>query len=193
MAQVAYLLAQIALVAVALAVHRGALEPLTLGEGSVQHCVHMGPPKAPIQIQGVAPALCAGQGGVVLAAIGRVDVGDSIPQEGGVVGMSRLGVKQGVFGGDMPQLVVCRKQGRGHAGFQLGQLFRGDEAGGVAVVPIRLGHQRERILLVPRGADEHDAPVACDDVTQLLYDGLCSLPLRPADAVLEVYNVVADD
>lgn len=46
---------------------------------------------------------------------------------------------------------------------------------------------------MPWRSDEHDPPVAGDDVPQLPNNGLRFFPLRLADAVLQINNVIADN
>ena len=95
--------------------------------------------------------------------------------------------------GDVLQLVVGGEERNAHGCLDGRKLISRDEPRAVAVVPHDVGHQLERIVLVPGSASVEDAPASVSDVLQLLVDELDSVPLGSGNAVFDVDDVVGED
>ena len=94
----------------------------------------------------------------------------------------------------MPQFVVRSKHALCHALFLLFDHLLGHDARGITVITLRLGHDLECIVLMPRRTRVEYAPCAQHlDVVQLLVKQLCLLTLGSRCSVLDIYDVIRKD
>lgn len=99
-----------ALVPVGLAVDRGAEEAVGLLQNQRKDLRDVLLPEAAIEVDRILVPGGAGEGGVVLAAIGCVDVGDAVPELLRVRPGPRGGIEPGFAGSDMQKLIVGGKE-----------------------------------------------------------------------------------
>ncbi len=162
------LLAEKALVAVVLAVYRSAEEGFSQSQDLLQDLIDMLSPEAAVEIDAAVfwIILAAGEGRVVLPAVGRVDMGDAVAEARRIGAGDRRRIEHGLAGGDVLQLIVGGEEGRRHGRPDPRQLRRGNKASGIAIITMDIRHQGEDIILMPGRAQVNDTASPIPDILQ---------------------------
>lgn len=90
------LLVEEALVAVCLDVDRCAEEAVGFGENLREDLIHVLPPETAVEEDPVVNPLRTGESGVILAAVGCINMGDAITEEGRIGAGRRRGLEEGL-------------------------------------------------------------------------------------------------
>ena len=119
---------------------------------------------------------------------------DTITQQQRIRGKLRISSKQCILRGYVLQFIVSREQARRHIMPFLFYLFRTHYSGRIAIIDIRLRHEREGVFNVPRCAGI-DNPTVWHHfyILKFLIDRFCPFTLRFACPVQPVNNIVCED
>ena len=182
----------VALVGVGLGVEPAEHEPAVVTHDERHHVIDVFAPHPAVDVPDPVVYRHGREGGEVLPVVGSVHVALAALHEALVGPCLRAG-EYYVIGRDVPELVVGGKQGRCRYLGNLVVLLLRHEARGVPRPPLRLWHELECVVDVPRRPGVEYLPATVDEVLYLAVAVLGVLPLCPRTSVFEVHYVIRED